>query len=44
MINDRNKYELIEALARNCESRMGRTALMKFMFFLQTLDTIPFLL
>ena len=41
MISDKNKYELIEVLARNCKGRMGRTALMKFLFFLQTLRRMP---
>ena len=41
MIDDRSKYELIGTLARKCPNRMGRTALMKFMYFLQTLRDVP---
>jgi len=43
MIDDQSKYQLIEALARKCpnRNRMGRTALMKFMYFLQTLRDVP---
>ncbi|MCH8149890.1 MAG: hypothetical protein IH987_18235 [Planctomycetes bacterium] len=41
MIDDNSKYELIETLARKCPNRMGRTALMKFMYFLQTLRNVP---
>ena len=41
MIDDQSKYELVETLARKCPNRMGRTALMKFMYFLQTLRDVP---
>ena len=41
MTEDRFKHELIEALARKCPNPMGRTALMKFMYFLQTLRNVP---
>lgn len=41
MIDDQSKYELIKTLARKCPNRMGRTALMKFMYFLQTLRDVP---
>lgn len=41
MIEDQDKYKLIETLARKCGGRVGRTALMKFMFFLQTIRKLP---
>lgn len=41
MIDDQSKYELIETLARKCRNQMGRTALMKLSYFLQTLREVP---
>jgi len=41
MIEDLDKYILIEELSRKRGGKIGRTALMKFMFFLQTIRNMP---
>jgi len=40
-MKDRIKYELIKTLARKCLGQMGRTALMKYLYFLQTVRNVP---